>query len=84
MEYKTYRFLMDILEEKENDLYDQYFVSCNLFAEGLSHKSNNQMYDNLRMKASELIRIKKDLNDSVKLIYKNHPDAEMRKFWGVG
>ena len=47
------------------------------------NKDNNSAYDVFREEYNKLTEMEKELLKSAQSVYKNHPDIEMRKFWGI-
>ena len=82
MKYNTYKWFKDCIHDAKVKLEDDWRASTNFYRFS-SNKDNNSAYDVFREEYNKLTEMEKELLKSAQSVYKNHPDIEMRKFWGI-
>ena len=85
--YEEYVYVLNLLEKESKKLESNYLMSMEFMEDepfDLDKKSNKEKaYDIYRKKLTSINRIKEKFNKTVSDSYKDHPNKEMRKFWGV-
>lgn len=78
MEYEYYERLRALINAEKNRLHDSYVKSLNFIKEGESEYAREVYNKEYR----ELMVLGEELHKAAAEPYRNHPKAEMRKFWG--
>jgi len=91
MTYDTYNFLKGLLDRELEQLHHQYVMALDFIPyENISSKKENgrksgteKASDILRIRLTEIFKMKTELYEAARNMYVDHPDEEMRKFWGI-
>lgn len=83
MPYETYSYLKSLIEFSINELEKDFHTACTFipmdeYPTGIdkAHKIFSKEHAHLKKMAADLHRASQET-------YRDHPDAEMRKFWGL-
>jgi hypothetical protein len=87
MTYETYAFLKGLLDKQMEQLHHEYVVATDFIPPERpkdGQKSGvEKAHDVYVTKRHKLIQMQVQLQDAVRTQYADHPDLEMRKFWGI-
>jgi len=78
MSYDAYVFIKQLIEGRENELERVYRAVIDLAPSSL-----NEAHKNYLIEVSKLRRYKEELHLAAQSTYKDHPNKEMREFWGL-
>jgi hypothetical protein len=87
MEFQAYTSIKELIEQAEGKLERDYLTACQFipiessinYEKTAIAKANAIFHKEL----GRLRRMKESLHSAAALTYKDHPNKEMRKFWGV-
>lgn len=87
MSYETYAYLKSLIEQAENKLEKEYQVSCDFIPIEAPKRGQQTGRDKAHKIFSDawakLRNMREELHDAAACTYKDHPNPEMRKFWGL-
>lgn len=87
MPYESYTVLRELVEQREQQLVDRYQSACNFIPPETPKRGVKSGLDKAHEIFSQeyrmLKQIKEDLHTAAQATYKDHPNPEMRKFWGI-
>ena len=76
---ESYTILSGLIEKEQRNLYERYLQALKFIPNGATDIPY-QRFQHLR---EQLIRAQLELHDDAAASYKDHPDPDMRKFWGL-
>lgn len=86
MSYETYAYLKSLVEDQKKRLERDFQTACgflpsNFVVKGVS--AMDKAHEVFRKHCGELNVIDEELHAAAQATYKDHPNPEMRKFWGL-
>lgn len=87
MPYDTYAYLRSLIEDQQKKLEKEFQTACGYIpsesAWGNKETGRDKAHKIFSKSSSQLDRMKKELTAAAASTYKDHPNTEMRKFWGL-
>jgi len=87
MEFETYVYIKKLLEQSEAKLHRDYLTALEFIpAEPFTNYEKTGTFkaaDIFRNESEKLSKMKKELHSAAGATYKDHPNIEMRKVWGL-
>ena len=87
MSYETYAYLISLVEDQFTKLEREYHRACFFIPPEPYRKgrksSLDKAYDIFMAQCANLRKVKDELLIAARATYKDHPNPEMRKFWGL-
>ena len=87
MKYETYLFLTSLIDKEQRQLERDFQNACSFIPRvaRVSRKPSgvDMAHKIFRERSKSLDDMKDELHDSAASAYKNHPNPDMRKFWGL-
>jgi len=87
MSYETYAYLKSLVEDQKRKLELEFRMACNFIpsnsgvVKGLS--GIDRAHEIFRKHQGELNKVEEELYAAVQAAYRDHPNKEMREFWGL-
>ena len=82
MSYETYAYLLSLIENQDEKLERQFLQSLNFIPHSKSGWSDFA-YKKFTEEKQKLRVIQDELHVAASATYKDHPNKEMREFWGL-
>lgn len=86
MPWPTYHYIRSLLEDQQRKLERDYLTACSFIPNEYRDDGKTPLqvaHDIFSKQYAELEQMKNDLGEALKDHYKDHPNKEMREFWGV-
>jgi len=87
MNYETYQYIYKLIVEDKKQLETDYLIAIQFIPSEPEKKGETTgLAKAHKIFSTETAKLNKTLKDFHKVVsesYKNHPDPEMRKFWGL-
>lgn len=83
MTYNTYEFLKQLLEVEKSKAHNDFRTFCSFLTPENYPQGNEGGYQIYLDRYSNLRKMQAELHDAAAATYKDHPNPEMRKFWGL-
>lgn len=86
MSYETYAYLKCLVNDQKKKLERNFQTACDYIPLGFSIKGISAMdkaHEVFRKHYAELNAIEEELHAAAQSMYKDHPNPEMRAFWGL-
>lgn len=87
MSYETYAYLRSLVEDQQKKLEREYQTACTYIPTERPNRNKetgrDKAYKIFLESSAQLDRIKDELKAAAASTYKDHPNPEMRKFWGI-
>lgn len=86
MSYETYAYLKYLIETREQKLDLDFQTAINFIPSEMPKRGQSGLekaHDIYRKEWRRLQDMKEELHDAAACTYKDHPNPEMRKFWGL-
>ena len=87
MSYETYAYLRSLVEDQDKKLERDFQTACSYIPlevpRGNKETGRDKAHKIFLEMASQLTQIKGELKAAAASTYKDHPNPEMRKFWGI-
>lgn len=83
MKYDTYNYLKNLLEKQKSILEKDFQTACSFISTSSWGNGIDEAHKVFSERLHNIERMKQELHDAAAATYKNHPNPEMRKFWGL-
>jgi len=87
MSYETYAYLRSLIEDQQKKLEKEFQTACKYIpsemVRGNKLSGRDKAHKIFLESSNQLDEINKELKDAAASTYKDHPNPEMKRFWGL-
>jgi len=86
MSYETYAYLKSLVQDQRKKLERDFQTACGFIPTGIVVKGLSgidRAHEIFRKHQGELNKVEEELHAAAQASYADHPNPEMRKFWGI-
>ena len=83
MKYETYSYIKNLLAKEKSILHKDFQTACSFISTSSWKKGVDEVHKVFSQRLYNIEQMEQELYDAAAATYKNHPNPEMRKFWGL-